>query len=293
MKRPHFAAEAWVFCDAGADRYRAATSGFRVSLIQRDIAMDSDLVPPIELIVSSNVGVHDKENIADEYIRIGNYMLKVLQQDAHLNPESHVLDVGCGPGRVARAMSSFLTTGAYIGIDIKQESIDWCRKKYDRLGNLIFIISDIYSKWYNPDGTIKAENYRFPFKEGYFDIVFSSSLFTHMLIDAVDNYLREMSRATKPGGYVWNTYLLLDEASEPLVIGPRPDGRRMQYSVDGGRIGYLDKPEHVVGLHKERILEIHQKHGLEIVHIRLSNWSGGRPQVAYRGQDVIIARKPL
>lgn len=90
---------------------------------------------------------------------------------------------------------------------------------------------------------------------------------------------------------MWNSYLLLDEISEPLVLGPRNDGRRMQYEVEGGRIAYKNKPEHVVGLRKDRILDLHEKHGLEVIEIRLSNWSDGRPDTPYRGQDVIVARK--
>lgn len=112
-----------------------------------------------------------------------------------------------------------------------------------------------------------------------------------MLMPAVDNYLKEMSRVARTGARIWNSYLLLDEISEPLVLGPRNDGRRMQFEVEGGRIGYKEKPEHVVGLYRDQILALHEKYGLEIVEERLSNWSGGRPDTQYRGQDVIVARK--
>jgi hypothetical protein len=64
----------------------------------------------------------------------------------------------------------------------------------------------------------------------------------------------------------------------------------MVHQVDGGRVGYKDRPEHVVGLHKDRILQLHERYRLEVTQLQLSNWSGGR-DTKYRGQDVIVARK--
>jgi ubiquinone/menaquinone biosynthesis C-methylase UbiE len=250
-----------------------------------------DLNPPIELITANNVGIHDKENVLDEYKRIGIYVATTLQNRAGLRPESDVLDVGCGTGRVAIPLTEYLTTGSYTGIDVVKSSIEWCQSAFRNFENFRFVHADLYSKFYNPDASMTAEEYIFPFDRESFDVIWSSSLFTHMLMPAVDNYLKEMARVAKPGGRIWNSYLLLDEISEPLVLGPRNDGRRMQHEVEGGRIAYKEKPEHVVGLYKEQIMALHEKHGFEISEVQLSNWSGGRPDTKYRGQDVIIARK--
>ncbi|WP_157014904.1 class I SAM-dependent methyltransferase [Mesorhizobium xinjiangense] len=250
------------------------------------------LTPPVELIAQNNVGIHDKENILAEYRKIGTYLFTVLKNRAGVRPDSDILDMGCGLGRVAAPFTTYLTSGSYTGVDVVKSSIDWCAERYSGLPNFRFIHADLYSEFYNPKATVSAENYRFPFEDGSFDVVWSSSLFTHMLFDAVDNYLGEMSRVLKPGGRIWNSYLLLDEISEPLVHGrPRSDGRRMEHEVKGGRVGWKDKPEWVVGLRLDGINELHRKHGLEIVETQLSNWSGGREDVPYKGQDVIIARK--
>lgn len=250
-----------------------------------------NFVPPIELIAENNIGIHDKENVLDEYKRIGTSIAKMLKTRTGLRPESDVLDVGCGTGRVAMHLTEYLTTGSYTGIDVVKSSVEWCQDVFRDFPNFRFIHANLYSKFYNPDASLTAEEYRFPFDDESFDVIWSSSLFTHMLMPAVDNYLEEMARVAKPGGKIWNSYLLLDEVSEPLVLGPRKDGRRMQHEVEGGRVGYKEKPEHVVGLYKDRILSLHEKYGLEIIELQLSNWSGGRPDTKYRGQDVIIARK--
>lgn len=250
-----------------------------------------NLVPPIELIIENKIGIRNKENVLDEYKRIGNYIATVLKNRAGLHPESDALDMGCGTGRVARSLTEYLTTGSYTGVDIVESSIEWCRDNFRNFHNFRFIHADLYSKFYNPTASLTAEEYRFPFDPESFDVIWSASLFTHMLMPAVDNYLKEMARVAKPGGRIWNSYLLLDEISEPLVLGPRNDGRRMQYKVEGGRVAYKDKPELVVGLNRDQILDLHEKHGLEIIEEWLSNWSGGRPDTKNRGQDVIIARK--
>lgn len=249
------------------------------------------LVPPIELITQNNVGIHDKENVLNEYNKIGNYIATVLKNRAGLRPESHVLDVGCGTGRVAIPLTEYLTTGSYTGVDVVKSSIEWCASAFRDFQNFRFVHADLYSEFYNPSASLTAEEYRFPFNREHFDVIWSASLFTHMLMPSVDNYLKEMARVARPGGRIWNSYLLLDDISEPLVLGPRNDGRRMQYKVEGGRVGYQEKPEHVVGLYKDQILGLHEKHGLEIIEVQLSNWSGGRPDTKYRGQEVIIARK--
>ncbi|HUF55079.1 MAG TPA: class I SAM-dependent methyltransferase [Thermohalobaculum sp.] len=249
------------------------------------------LIPPLEVIDANRIGIHDRENVIAEYNKISTFMFNVLKGRAGLKETSDVLDVGCGTGRVAMPLTRFLTTGSYTGIDIVKSSIDWCQEAFRDFPNFRFVHADLYSEYYNPEATLKAGDYEFPFDDDSFDLIWSSSLFTHMLIDDVDTYLSEMSRTIRRGGRIWNSYLLLDEISEPLVLGPRNDGRRMQYEVDGGRIGWKDKPEWVVGLRLDRIKALHQRHGFEITDLQLSDWSGGRPETPYKGQDFIVARK--
>jgi ubiquinone/menaquinone biosynthesis C-methylase UbiE len=259
--------------------------------VEKGLRMRTELIPPVELIAANNVGIHDKANVLQEYERVGAYIANTLKAKAMMGPESNVLDMGCGLGRVTAHLVDYLTTGTYTGVDVVKSSIDWCEERYASYPNFRFIHANLFSKWYNPEGTETAETYRFPFPDNSFDVIWSSSLFTHMLMPAVEHYITEMVRVCRPGGYIWNTYLLLDEISEPLVLGPRGDGRRMMHKVEGGRVGYLDKPEHVVGLDKDRILEAHRRNGFEIVDVSLTNWSGGRPEVQSRGQDAILARK--
>src|SRR4051812_33177243 len=109
-----------------------------------------DLTPPVELIAQTNVGIHDKENVMKEYRKIGTYMFTVLKNRAKVLPDSRILDMGCGLGRVAAPFTEYLTDGTYTGVDVVKESIDWCTQAYRPFKNFRFIHADLYSKFYNP-----------------------------------------------------------------------------------------------------------------------------------------------
>lgn len=253
--------------------------------------MNAELIPPPELIISAGIGAKDRENLEEEYQRIGEGIFGSLKKWAGLTPDSHVLEVGCGLARIARPMVGFFDSGSYTGLDVHRESIDWCNERYAQFPKFRFVHLDVFSTLYNPGGPAQPDQQRLPLEDASYDLVFSSSLFTHLLIDAVDNYLGEFARVLKPGKLTWNSYLLLDEHSEPKVLEPRSDGRKMPHRVEGGRVANPAVPEQIVGLYRDRVEDLHRRHGLEIVDVKLTNWSGGRPEIAFAGQDLIVARK--
>ena len=74
--------------------------------------------PPAELleVVGGGLGIGE-ENFAQ------------LLSAASLRSSDRVLDIGCGIGRLAIPLTSYLSeNGSYEGFDIWPESIDWCRK---------------------------------------------------------------------------------------------------------------------------------------------------------------------
>src|SRR5262245_14691950 len=90
--------------------------------------------------------------------------IRFCKNYANLTPHAKVLEVGCGVGRVAIPLTKYLSeTGSYDGFDIVKRSIKWCRNVITpRHPNFRFEHADIYNTFYNPDGRIRGEDFRFP-----------------------------------------------------------------------------------------------------------------------------------
>ena len=71
-----------------------------------------------------------------------------------LRPDDRVLDVGCGIGRMAVPLTSFLSSkGRYEGFEIVREGVAWCQKNISaRFPNFVFRHADIRNNAYNAKG---------------------------------------------------------------------------------------------------------------------------------------------
>jgi SAM-dependent methyltransferase len=249
-------------------------------------------LPPADLVAANGIGIGDHTRVLDEFSEIGAGLVSEMIHNGFVHPDDRVLDLGCGLGRLARPLAKFLSTrGRYEGIDIVGSSIEWCSENYADLPNFRFQHADLFSTSYNTTATMRPEEYRFPFATDSFDFVFSTSLFTHMEIAGVGNYLSEIARVLKPGGATWNTYFLLDEISIPLAALPDRPNTQMRFPVDGGLVVVPHNPEAAIALYTDRVASLHDAHRLTIVEIRNGPWSGRSDNLRASYQDVVIARK--
>jgi SAM-dependent methyltransferase len=89
--------------------------------------------------------------------------------------------------------------------------------------NFRFAWADVQNTYYNPQGRTKPFDYRFPYPDSTFDIVFAASVFTHMLPDSAAHYFHETARVLKPGGRALFSFFLLDcyrqDRPRPFVFG--------------------------------------------------------------------------
>jgi len=159
---------------------------------------------------TSFIGAGDYDAIGKEFL---NYFVNLCE----LKPQHSVLDIGCGIGRMAMPLTGYLTNGDYFGFDVHRQGINWCIENISsKFSNFTFHHVDLYSQSYNPQGTVKAAEYIFPYDQ-IFDFVFLTSVFTHMLPEEVAHYLSEIDRVLKPGGTCLATFFIIfdDRAPDP------------------------------------------------------------------------------
>jgi SAM-dependent methyltransferase len=224
------------------------------------------------------------------YTGIGNEFLGHFTMLCGLTPESRVLDVGCGQGRMAVPLTRFLTApGSYDGFDIVLSGIQWCRANISNAHpNFRFHHADISNTEYNPGGTVAASAYRFPFEDATFDFVFLTSIFTHMRPPEVAHYLREIGRVLKPRGRCLITWFLLNEESRALIKANRAE-LSFLYEVDGCLVTNRDVPEEAIAHPQELVAAMYAEAGLTLEPVRYGSWCGRTAFLSY--QDVCVASR--
>jgi SAM-dependent methyltransferase len=255
-------------------------------LLDRIQGQRQDLVPPRSQIFTGNV---------DDFKSSGDALVAVLVETAGLTPQSRVLDIGSGLGRLAVGLTTYLDeAGSYDGIDIVPSGVRWCAENITpRFPNFMFTLADIYNKEYNPDGRLKASEYQFPYPDDQFDLVVLRSVYTHMLPEDVEHYVSEVTRMLRPGGRCYATYSLIDEEVMEAMAAGRTT-LRMQSRSDPAWVVDPKVPELAVGYEESYVRELYQRYGLVIDKVLYGSWSRRPRNWAMRGQpqDIVITAKP-
>jgi len=145
------------------------------------------------------------------YLNLGQSIKNRMLHYTGVTPTSSILDIGAGPGRVARHFVDFIEPpGRYVGVDIEKPNMDWCQENISPANPAFgFFHQNVHNGMYNPEGEYKASEYEFPFEDGSFDVILLTSVFTHLVPEDAQNYLREISRLLKPDGVCFSTWFLL------------------------------------------------------------------------------------
>jgi len=197
-----------------------------------------------------------------------------------------VVEIGSGIGNLALGLNDFLTA-TYDGLEIHPAAVAWCQRAITpRYPAFRFHRADVASRAYNPGGTVPASAYRFPFPDRAFDFIFLASVFTHMMPDAVERYVHELSRLLAPGGTCVESYFLLNDETRRGVEAGRSF---MSFGIEhpSGVCLLHDSfvPEAAVALDEGFVRRIHAEAGLRIHDVRRGQWWNGERH----DQDVLTA----
>lgn len=246
-----------------------------------------------------------------EYRQSGNssyaewaYVIGVVQtlMNLHLKEkeDNSLLDVGCGSGLLAVAGEPFLgTEGRYVGVDVKQQNVDFCREHFPK-NQFEFIFSEDSNAAYSPHQLQQPKGWELASES--FDMVTALSVWTHLNEEDASFYLKEVSRVLKPDGRAIITCFLLDDVYEQSLEGRSHQLGRFHSSpqdrwiFDQPSYGsqfwfhpeWADVPENAIGFQPDGLEKLLSHSGLTIVEHHPGSWKEV-PGILF--QDVLILKK--
>jgi SAM-dependent methyltransferase len=240
-------------------------------------------------------------------------ILRTLAAEGKANQPITFFDVGCGLGPMAAAFMVWAesmdesSSGKcrYLGLDIRNDSIDWLRKSYSDDPRFEFVLhradaTDDYVHAELTRSTTKARNRQGESAGVYqlspqfkHDVQWSSSLFTHVTPETAFDILRSVSMSAQPGGIQFNTWLLVDEESE-YAMEARVSDRLLSIDMGAYKTYSESNPLMCTAYKSEFVQDLYRQAGLEVVRVDRGSWRGlgqGNPFGHY--QDVIVSRKAI
>ncbi len=239
-------------------------------------------VPPRGIVYTGGTG--DPE----EFVKQGNHQLNLLKEHIDLQPADAVLDIGSGIGRTAIALVDHLdSTGSYEGFDVVELGVNWCNKKIGKdHPNFNFTYVPLFNDLYNTKAG-KASEFEFPYQGDRFDKIFSFSVFTHMGVDEIQNYLKESKRVLTDGGQCLSTFFIYDDSNEAYITS----NDRFSFPFKKERFRLMDENVTAgnIAIHKDLLNEMMKHAGFSEVKVIDGFWKDEvRDQKKQEYQDIVI-----
>lgn len=239
---------------------------------------------------------------ANEFREEGRRFKRHLEEAGALRSGMTVGEIGCGCGRMAvPILDSYDVT--YYGFDIVPSLITWLTEHVSRVHREAkFHFLDIWNSRYNPSGSLSPDEAIFPFPEAGCDLLYASSVFTHILTKTTERYFSEVRRTLKPGGRAVITAFLLD-----IDHPEKADSGKAAAGVDA-RIGgtpefihrdsgcayyvYADVPELMVGYNLSDLQKLASEAGLQIKLHSAGSWKNGGASKSWQDIAVLTHASP-
>lgn len=125
-------------------------------------------------------------NTKEAYEKGAESIISLLRNEG-LNPNSKILDIGCGTGRLASKLIGYLREeGAYYGVDLSKKAIEFCKSRYRR-ENFHFM---------------KSEPTKLPFSSEKFDFIIFYTVFMHNYPDEIKALLQQCGELLAEDGKI-------------------------------------------------------------------------------------------
>ena len=225
-----------------------------------------------------------------DFVKQGEHLANLVITHTHLQPNSKILDVGCGIGRLAVPLTKYLSKeGSYEGFDIVEFGINWCTKNISsKYPNFHFICVGLKNDLYNLDTQKEAKEFIFPYPENYFDSIVLTSVFTHMMPSDVKHYLKQIASVLKEGGKCLATFFIINKEVE-MMMQSNQSSFVFKYSYDGYFLMHSSVKEANVAFEENFLRSMISDSGLFIEAMYRGSWSNGSNALDF--QDVVILSK--
>jgi ubiquinone/menaquinone biosynthesis C-methylase UbiE len=197
-----------------------------------------------------------------------------------------ILDIGSGIGRLAIPLSNYLEPdGSYEGFDVIKKGVEWCKKNISQKhSNFNFTHVGLSNDLYTNAGA-PAQHFNFPYKSQSFDCTIAISVYTHLLKNELEQYMRESKRVMKKGAKSLATFFIISNDSEAL------NNPKFQFRHKEGIQWLMDKSvKHAnVAFQKDYLINlIENELDLKIDQVLKGNWNNPENNNSVDFQDIII-----
>jgi SAM-dependent methyltransferase len=221
-------------------------------------------IPPNHLRIRIGVGNRIFSNHISYIAGAKNFWIYAFQSGL-CRLDSTIVDIGCGCGRYTHHLRDHkfkdqTFTGKYIGIDIDDEMLEWCRRNFD-VERFEFHKSTHGSTSYQAGG-IENSFYTLPASICSVDFVFSTSLLTHLLENELRNYFVEAYRVLKVGSSMAMFCFSMDHL--PPTYGDR---HTFKHRVGNAYVESLTSPEAAVAYEESFLFEAAHRAGFRTADI--------------------------
>lgn len=224
-----------------------------------------------------------------DFVKSGKALMELCIQHTGLQPHGAILDVGCGIGRLAVPLTTYLTNkGRYEGFDVVEDGIKWCTKNISKLfPHFTFTYTPLRNDLYNLSTEQQAQSFIFPYANHSFDAVVLTSVFTHMQYAEVQHYLKEIKRVLKPEGKCLATFFVMDDATARQIKG-KTNVMQFDHEYDNYFLHDAKVKDANIAFKEPALQHMAQEAGLQISLFNRGWWRGTTKENSLNFQDVVV-----